>query len=441
MKVLVTGVSGRLGPFIVRELERAGHELVMSSRREPPAEILHWPWVQGDIAVYEDCLRMVQGRGIEAIQHAAAQPWPVDRPGSRERAEELGIPFDATMRSNIMGLYYLLQAALQEDVGIFVMTGSNCALGHGYRISERPFPMQYLPVDEEHPSDVEDSYSYSKLVGEELLASYTRAYGMRTYALRAAGICNEERRRTMAQNVKPVEAWSPWMWAWVGSEDVASAHRLLMERAGEIEPQPQPAEGVTYAPRLTKDDGRIDFGRPAAEVDRHVRAMTTWPGARTSLPDGRDLVVKVAGDNVRGWEKKEGPQGPRVEVTLLKAVRGSETITVHLGRRLSFVDDAAVDVEAPQVDVVGAHGVGRALELPGCGVCPGEGKVPGDVVLEDRRRLGIERLRPTEVDFLNGEIVRLAHERVGIAGHLDRPVVGVGQLGIADAAAEAEHLR
>ena len=241
MKVLVTGVSGRLGPFIVRELEQAGHELVLNSRREPPPEVRHWPWVQGDVAVYEDCLRMVRGRGIEAIQHAAAQPSPVDHPGQRAQAEERGIPFDATMRSNIMGVYYLLQAALQADVGIFVMTGSNCALGHGYRISERLFPLRYLPVDEEHPSDVEDSYSYSKLAGEELLASYTRAYGMRTYALRAAGICNEERRRAMAQNVRPVEGWSPWMWAWVGSEDVASAHRLLMERAGEIE-----AHGVYF---------------------------------------------------------------------------------------------------------------------------------------------------------------------------------------------------
>jgi nucleoside-diphosphate-sugar epimerase len=236
MKVLVTGVSGRLGPYIVRELEQAGHELVLTSRREPAPEVMHWPWIQGDVTACEDCLCMVQGRGIEAIQHAAAQPWPVDHPSSRARAEERGIPFDATMRSNIMGVYYLLQAALAEDIGIFVMTGSNCALGHGYRISERPFPFQYLPVDEEHPSDVEDSYSYSKLVGEELLASYTRAYGMRTYALRAAGICNEERRRAMAQNVKPVEGWNPWMWAWVGSEDVASAHRLLMEKAGQIAP-------------------------------------------------------------------------------------------------------------------------------------------------------------------------------------------------------------
>jgi nucleoside-diphosphate-sugar epimerase len=121
------------------------------------------------------------------------------------------------------------------------MTGSNCALGHGFRISDRPFPYRYLPIDEDHPSDVEDSYSYTKLVGEELLASYTRAYGMRTYMVRAAGICDEERRRRMAENAKPTEGWNPWLWCWIGSEDAASAHRLLMEKATEIE-----AHGVYF---------------------------------------------------------------------------------------------------------------------------------------------------------------------------------------------------
>lgn len=236
MKVLVTGVSGRLGPFVVKELEAAGHELVLFSRREPIPEIKHWPWVQGDITVYDDCLRGLEGGGFDAIQHLAAQPNPTDHPGIQARSAEQGVPFDATMRSNIMGLYYLLRAALFNDIGIFVMTGSNCALGHGYRISDKPFPIKYLPIDEMHPSDTEDSYSYSKLAGEMLLASYTSAYDMRTYALRSAGICNEERRRAMAANVKPVEGWNTWLWAWVGSEDVASAHRLLMEKAGEIEP-------------------------------------------------------------------------------------------------------------------------------------------------------------------------------------------------------------
>jgi nucleoside-diphosphate-sugar epimerase len=64
---------------------------------------------------------------------------------------------------------------------------------------------------------------------------------MRTYAVRAAGICNEERRRGIAARAAPVTSWSDWLWAWVGSEDVASAHRLLMEKAHGIE-----AHGVYF---------------------------------------------------------------------------------------------------------------------------------------------------------------------------------------------------
>jgi nucleoside-diphosphate-sugar epimerase len=232
---LVTGASSKLGPFVVAELEKAGHELVLFSRREPSPALKRWPWIQGDITIFEDCLRAVKS-GFDAIQHLAAQPWPTDHPNLRDEAEAEGIPFDVTMQANIMGTYYLLQAALAEDIEIFVMTGSNCALGHGYRISDASFPFHYLPVDEDHPGYVEDSYSFSKLAGEELLASYSSAYGMCTYAVRAAGICDAQRRQEIAQNAKPATEWNPWLWAWVGSEDVALAHRLLMEKAYYIEP-------------------------------------------------------------------------------------------------------------------------------------------------------------------------------------------------------------
>jgi nucleoside-diphosphate-sugar epimerase len=191
--------------------------------------------VPGDIREYDDCLRALGG-GFDAVQHLAAQPWPTDHPDLADQAREQGLAFDTTMRSNILGLYYMLQAAMRGGVGVFVMTGSNCSLGHGYRISERPFPFGYFPVDEAHPSEVEDSYSYSKLAGELMLKSYADGYGMRTYSVRAAGICDEARRRQMALNAKPSGSWNPWLWAWVGSEDVASAHRLLMERAGELAP-------------------------------------------------------------------------------------------------------------------------------------------------------------------------------------------------------------
>jgi len=49
--------------------------------------------------------------------------------------------------------------------------------------------------------------------------------------------------------------------------------------SGELAPQPQPFEGITYAPMLKKEDGRLDFNRPANELERRIRAMNPWPGA------------------------------------------------------------------------------------------------------------------------------------------------------------------
>jgi methionyl-tRNA formyltransferase len=52
---------------------------------------------------------------------------------------------------------------------------------------------------------------------------------------------------------------------------------------GELEPREQDHRDATLAPRLTKEDGRLDWRREAAELERTVRAMTPWPGAFTSL--------------------------------------------------------------------------------------------------------------------------------------------------------------
>ena len=233
MKVLITGASGRLATYVIRDLVDR-YDLVLMSRRKPADEFSTLPWIEGDLNSIEDCRQAVEG--VKAIQHLGAQPWPVDHPQMRDRAAEQGIPADATFKTNMLGTYYLMEAAVAAGVEQVVMAGSNCALGHGFRISDTPFPLQMLPIDETHPSYPEDSYSYSKKAGEELLATYTRAYGIRTYITRPSGICPPERREQMAANAKPVENWSPWLWCWVGSEDVASAHRLLMEQAAKLPP-------------------------------------------------------------------------------------------------------------------------------------------------------------------------------------------------------------
>ena len=234
MKVLVTGASGHFAPHLIRDLQSHGHEVVLFSRKKPMEEFDRLEWVQGDCTNFEDCIGAVKGKGFDAIQHVAAKPYPTDMPGRPEVNDPALFPI--TMQSNIMGLYFMLQAAVRSDIGIFVQTGSNCALGHGFRFSGRPFDVKYLPIDEDHPCDPEDSYSFSKLTGERLLESYSKAYGMHCYALRAAGINDEAHRINIAKSAKPQTEWTEWMYPWVASEDLASAHRLLMEKANSITP-------------------------------------------------------------------------------------------------------------------------------------------------------------------------------------------------------------
>ncbi len=78
--------------------------------------------------------------------------------------------------------------------------------------------------------------------------------------------------------------------AGLGAEAILEAVALL-EKA-QLQPQPQPDEGVTYAAKLDKAEAALDFSRPAVELARRVRAFDPVPGATVRLP-GLDQPVKV----------------------------------------------------------------------------------------------------------------------------------------------------
>ena len=64
--------------------------------------------------------------------------------------------------------------------------------------------------------------------------------------------------------------------------------------AGKISPQPQPATSSTYAAKINKEDGRIDWHWPAAKIWNRLRAFTPWPGAFTFLPgDPKPQLLKI----------------------------------------------------------------------------------------------------------------------------------------------------
>ena len=84
---------------------------------------------------------------------------------------------------------------------------------------------------------------------------------------------------------------------------------------------PQPAEGVSLAPKISVEDAHVDWTAPALRVDRVVRACTPAPGAWTTL---------------RGRRVKLGPVTP-TDLTLppgelAGGCVGTATTAVRLGR-------------------------------------------------------------------------------------------------------------
>jgi hypothetical protein len=69
----------------------------------------------------------------------------------------------------------------------------------------------------------------------------------------------------------------------IGASAIVEAVELWTD--GRVQPRRQPADGVTYAAKLRKDEARIDWSQAAIEIDARVRAFNPWPVAETRLGD------------------------------------------------------------------------------------------------------------------------------------------------------------
>jgi len=166
MDILVTGGSGTIGGYVLRALQRAGHTLSCYSRTAPLVEDVRF--IQGDILDL-DQLRSAC-RGHSAVVHLAAVPGP-----GRATPEQL-------LHVNAIGTVHALEAAVQADAGKFVFASSGAASGFSFQ--KREIVPRYLPIDEEHPSEPQDEYGLSKLLGELTCKRYTDAFGIQTICLR-----------------------------------------------------------------------------------------------------------------------------------------------------------------------------------------------------------------------------------------------------------------
>ncbi|WP_299619770.1 NAD(P)-dependent oxidoreductase [uncultured Tateyamaria sp.] len=181
MRILFTGGSGKAGRHAVAYLRDQGHRVVNFDRA--PLEMDGVDDRLGDmtdagqvfdvLSSYAGFDELEPGTGVpsfDAVVHFAAVP-RILVTGDNE-----------TYRTNTMGTYNVIDAALKMGVRKVVFASSETTYGVCFADGERK--PEYLPIDEEHPVIPEDSYAMSKVVNEVTARSFQRRSGADIYGLR-----------------------------------------------------------------------------------------------------------------------------------------------------------------------------------------------------------------------------------------------------------------
>ncbi len=117
----------------------------------------------------------------------------------------------------------------------------------------------------------------------------------------------------------------------MGAELIVEA----LARLPDLEPQPQPGAGVTYAEKISKSEARIDWTRPAEEIDRKIRGLSPFPGAWTMVEGER---VKLLGARLA---EGEGRPGEVLDDALRVACKAGAVQLTRLQRAGKGAQDAA----------------------------------------------------------------------------------------------------
>ena len=216
MKILVTGGTGKIGQYVVRELLRndrgkSAHEVIVLDR-VPGPESSTVKYLLGDVQDLGQVFEAVVG--CDAVIHLAAMKNP------NVATTKL------TFETNVVGTFNVHHAAFRFGVKRVVSTSSIAILGWSY--SERDFEPDYLPVDEEHPVKPQDVYGLSKEIGEDIARSYTRK-GLETVVLRPGGVMTpealEQIRKEGGRRPRKFQTC-----CYIDVRDLATAYRLAVER-------------------------------------------------------------------------------------------------------------------------------------------------------------------------------------------------------------------
>lgn len=166
MKVLITGGAGYIGSHCNRYFAQQGVDTVVldnlsSGHREA---VVAGEFVEGDFGDRTLLDKILGAEHFDAIIHFAA---------FIDVAESVAEP-DKYYENNVVKMKTLLDADIAHDVKHFVFSSTAAVFGEP----------TYVPIDEAHPKLPINAYGATKLIGEQMLADYGRAYGLRSCSFR-----------------------------------------------------------------------------------------------------------------------------------------------------------------------------------------------------------------------------------------------------------------
>lgn len=174
MNILVVGGAGYIGSHMVKQLARAGHDVVVLDNLTTGVRSLakYGKLVVGDLADISLLERLFREYAFDGVMHFAA---------SSLVGESVSDPAKY-YRNNVTGTLNLLDVMVRHKVLHFIFSSTAATFGE---------PV-YTPIDENHPQAPINPYGASKLMVERILKDYASAYGLNSVCLRYFNACGAD---------------------------------------------------------------------------------------------------------------------------------------------------------------------------------------------------------------------------------------------------------
>lgn len=213
-KVVVTGGSGLLGPWVVKEFLDHGYEVVNVDSKHPKEPLCHT--FITDLSNLGEVYGALEG--ADAVIHLAAIPAAYLRPN------------EVTFQNNVVSTYNILEAASTLGIKKTVITSSESSYGIVFAVNR--LSPQYVPVDEEHPQLPQDSYGLSKIVNESTADTFNRKSGMQVVSFRLGNVIAPDMYKNFPGFIHNPKERERILWSYIDTRDAAAAYRLAVEKDG-----------------------------------------------------------------------------------------------------------------------------------------------------------------------------------------------------------------